>query len=144
MATYDFSLGRDLSLDIVDPQQGLLRFPIRTGWDVKAIYHEIDSVALDAVHRHRDIPSGWQGTLDLDRADNTVDAYFAAFEANFYNGADQPKLTITESIKERDGSISQYRYENVTIRLEDAGGWKGNDKRTLRVAFNAERRKQIA
>lgn len=109
MANVGFSLGRDISLDIVDPNQGLLRFPIRTGWDVKANYHEINSVGLDAVPRHEDVPAGWTGSLDLDRADNTVDSYFAQMEANFYAGQRQPRVTITETIQERDGSISQYR-----------------------------------
>lgn len=136
----DFSLGRDLSLDIVDPDVGLLRFPIRTGFDPKPLYHEIDSTALDAIHRHEDIPAGWQGTLELDRKDNSVDAYFARQEANFYAGLRQARLTITETINEQDGSVSQYRYEGVKIKLEDAGGWRGNDKRVMRIGFNAERK----
>ncbi|MFD2271412.1 hypothetical protein ACFS07_10430 [Undibacterium arcticum] len=36
-------------------------------------------------------------------------------------------VTITETIQEVSGSISQYRYLQVLLTLEDAGNYKGDD-----------------
>ncbi len=65
---------------------------------------------IDGIVDFLELPQGWEGSIEVERADNTLDDYFAALEANYYSGKNITTATITETIQEPNGSISQYRY----------------------------------
>jgi hypothetical protein len=91
-----------------------------------------------------ELPAGWSGGFDLDRADSTLDDYFAARESDYYGGIASPTISITETISEVSGSISQFRYTGVALKFEDAGN-KGADKTVgQKVSFKAARRIKIS
>ncbi|MFD2271836.1 hypothetical protein ACFS07_13390 [Undibacterium arcticum] len=53
-------------------------------------------------------------------------------------------VTITETIQEVSGSISQYRYLQVLLTLEDAGNYKGDDSVHQKMRFVAARRVKVS
>lgn len=141
-ASSQFSIGKDVTLDIIGPQ-GPLRFPILTGFEAKPSYKSIESKGLDGIDRYEDLPSGWNGTISLDRSNSAVDDFFAQKEANFYTGLSSTTVTITETIQETNGGVSQYRYTGVALTLQDAGSKTGDNKVPMKIGFRAGRRIKI-
>jgi hypothetical protein len=140
MSIGPFSTGRDVVLDIVLPT-GALRLPTTTtDWEAKPKYKTIESIALSGENNHANVPIGWTGTIGLDRTDNIVGDAFATLEANYYAGINIGYATITETISESSGAITQYRYTKVALRLEEAGKWVGDDRVQVRIGFEASRR----
>jgi len=142
MPTNAFNVGRDVSLDIIDPVQGPLRFGLRTGFDGKPQYKKLESHALDGIPRFAAIPAGHQITFMFDRADSRIDAYFASQEAAYFAGAVLPNVTITETITEVDGSVTRWKYTGVSLTLEDAGTWKGDAITTQSISAMASKKVQ--
>ena len=140
MAIGPFNTGRDVVLDVMTPT-GPLRLPTTTtSWEAKPKYKEIESVSISGENNHASIPIGWTGTIGLDRTDNQVDAFFATLEANYYAGINIGYATITETISEVNGSVSQYRYTKVSLRLEEHGKFVGDDRVQVTIGFSASRR----
>ena len=141
-ASNQFSIGKDVTLDIIGPT-GPVRFSILTGFDSKPIYKSVESVALDGVDRFDDFPGGWHGSLKLDRTDSAIDDFFASKEEGFYTGLSSTQVTITETITEINGVLSQYRYSGVALTLQDAGSKSADAKIMMTVGFRASRRKKV-
>jgi hypothetical protein len=140
----NFSLGKDIVLDVITPQ-GVLALPVTTtGFEAKPIYNRIKSKGLDGINREAAVPEGWEGSITLDRQNNAVDAFFAQQEAGYYAGRNVLTATITETINEADGSVSQYRYVNVSLRFDEAGKKTGDNKIEQHVGFFASQRQQVA
>jgi hypothetical protein len=143
MPANGFSIGRDIVLDIITPT-GVLRPKIRTGFNSKMETTALMVRGMDGVMLFDELPAGWSGGFDLDRADSTLDDYFAARESDYYGGIASPTISITETISEVSGSISQFRYTGVALKFEDAGN-KGADKTVgQKVSFKAARRIKIS
>lgn len=126
MPAKDFNIGRDITLDIYDPQAGLQRFKLMTTYDSEAQYKHLESHALDGVPRFAAIPYGWKLQFGFDRGSSAADDYFTAQEDNYFNGDPLPEVSITETIREVDGSITQYRYTGVCLYFAKGGTWKGD------------------
>lgn len=95
----------------------------------------LEQVAMDGSTRFPKFHQGWKGSAVFQRNSNAIDSYIALQETNYYLGADQLPGTITETIKENDGTVSQYQYTNVVLVLEDGGTSSGTDiiKQTLSI-----------
>lgn len=101
-------------------------------------------VQMDGNIRHPKFHEGWSGSFMLQRNSDFTDAYFAAQEASYYLGEDQIPLTISETIQESDGTISQFQYTQVVLVLEDAGTFTGTDIVKQSVSFFAARKLKLA
>jgi hypothetical protein len=140
----DFSIGKDVVLDVITPS-GVLNLPVTTtGFEAKPEYNKLASVGLDGINREASIPKGWRGTITLDRRNNVVDAFFAQQEAGYYAGQNVLTGSITETIQEADGSVSQYRYVGVSLSFEEAGKKSGDSKIEQTIGFFASQRQQVA
>lgn len=144
MPTNDFSVGRDVTLDINDPVRGVLRFPLRTSFEAQPQFVKLQSKALDGVPRFADIPDGHRLSFAFDRATPELTDYFVQKEENYFNGVVDPLLTITETIRERDGGVTQYRYSGVSLSLENAGSWKGDAITTQSLEARASRKRKVS
>jgi len=142
MPINDQSVGRDVTVDIVT-SYGLVSFSITTSFHAKPKHTDLKSVALDGTHREGYVPAGWDLTFKLDRGDSTADDYFAQVEADYFAGINQAPGTVQETITNPDGSISQYRYEGVTLKFDDAGEKAGDKLIQMSVAGFANRRKKV-
>lgn len=138
-----FNLGSDTNLDVIGPK-GTIRLSILTSFDPKALYKDLDSVAIDGTNRFFPVPAGHEGAFELDRADNVIDDFLASNEADFYAGLAQSTMTITQTIRELSGAVSQYQYTGVTLKVTDRGAWKGVQKVNVKVSFKASFFKKLA
>lgn len=143
MPVNGFSVGRDVSLDVVG-LNGPIRFNLITGFNAKPDTSDVRVKGLDGKTRHVIFPDGWSGTFDIERQDATVDDVFAQLESNFYSGLNLPALSILETITEVSGAVTQYRFVDVILRLDDAGDWKGDQTVKQRVSFMASRRLKVS
>lgn len=139
-----FSIGRDVVIDVITPN-GILNLPVTTtGFEAKPEYNKIASIALDGINREAQIPKGWRGSVTLDRQNNAIDAFFAQQEAGYYGGQNVLTGTITETIQEADGSVSQYRYVGVSFSFDEAGKKTGDNKIEQHIGFFASQRQQVS
>lgn len=100
-------------------------------------------IQMDGNVRHPKFHQGWSGSFVLQRNSDFTDAYFAAQESSYYQGIDQIPLTITETIQENNGTVSQFQYSQVVITLDDAGSYSGTEIVKQRVSFMAARKFQL-
>lgn len=88
-------------------------------------------------------PNGWKGTFDFDRTSQAIDIYFANFEADYYAGGNPVNGTITQTIAEADGSVTQFLFEGVAMKISQSGMWKAAEKVSQRIEWNASTRVRI-
>lgn len=138
-----FSVGRD-STTTISTSDGTLSPTLITKFSTKRDSTEKKVKGLDGVTRTLSFPDGWSGTFEMDRQDATLDRYFANVDANFYAGLDQSTGTIMHTIQEVDGSISQFQYVGVNLKLDDAGDWVADDTVKQKLSWTAERRIEVA
>jgi hypothetical protein len=144
MPANGFNVGRDVKLVISDPVAGVLSFAIKTGWKAEPSYTDITSKGLDGLNRTAHLPEGHKLTFDLDRRDGAVTDYFVTQEANYFSGQTLGNVTVQETITNVDGSKTQYRYTGVSLKLTNAGEWKGDAKVPMVVEGTAQRKYKVA
>lgn len=139
-----WSIGKDVLLDVVTPN-GVLALPVTTtAFEAKPTYNKIRQVGIDGVNRGANVPTGWEGTIKLDRANSAVDDFFAQQEAGYYAGLNTLTASITETITELNGSVSQYRYLGVVLSYDEAGMWQGDKQVSQTIGFFASQRIKVA
>ncbi len=142
MPVNGFNIGKDVTVDVVT-SSGPLRATIRTGFTKKQDTTSLTVKAADGVNRMGEVPEGWSGSLDYERADGVLDDYFARSEADYYAGVNAAPITITETIANPDGSVSQYRYIGVAMKLADAGGAASDQTIKQKVDWRAAKRLKV-
>lgn len=135
----DYNIGSDTVLTIVS-NGVVLASQILTQFEPRQIAPRLKSIAINGRNRYRYIEEGWEGDLHYDRADSSLDAYFAAKEAGRYAGRAPPVVTITETTTNVDNSVTIMRYDGVTMMMQTAGRRSGDAIVQPRVTFTAERR----
>lgn len=144
MPVNNFSVGRDIALDIYDRNsQAVIKVAQITGFDAKQRTTRVEIKALDGVVRFLEIPQGWEGSMDLERANNLLDDFIATLETVYYSGGNVLSANITETITEPDGTISQYRFEGCIFKLSEGGSWKGDAAVKQKLDFAASKRKKV-
>jgi hypothetical protein len=143
MPANGYTVGRDVSLDIGSPT-GVLRFSIKTGWKATPKYSDVDVNKLDGENDHLFIPKGWDLQFDYERSGNTIDNYFAQAEADYYAGLNALALTVTETIREPNGGVSQFRYTKVQLKYGGNGDFKGDTTVKQTIMGSASRRLKVS
>src|ERR1035437_5523188 len=137
-----FSVGRDVTLDIVGPHGTIVSLNLITDFDAKQSTEKQTIKGLDGLTRYLEIPEGWDGTITITRADRALDDFIASLEETYFAGQNVPSSFITETIQEPNGGISQWRYEGVMFKLDDAGSWKTSDV-TQKMSWVAGRKRRV-
>jgi hypothetical protein len=137
------SVGRDIALDIITPQ-GPLRLNKITKFTSKPEMVDQKVKPINSAPIHVRFPDGWTGSFEIERDGSTLDNYFSQIEDNYYVGLSETPCTITETIVEPGDGISQYRYESVLLKLDDAGDWEDAKTVKQKLNFVASRRKQVS
>lgn len=138
-----FNTGKDITLVIVTPT-GTLTIAGLTGFHSSQMTSPLDSKLIDGRNIYDEIPTGWEGGFDLERLDSTLDDYFSLAEDGYYNGVISNGVpTITETITESNGRITQYSYQGVALKFADAGKWTGDAKVMQSVTFRCSRRPKV-
>ena len=139
----NFSVGKDVSITVVT-SYGTLKFAGITDFMCDPMTTDLKTKLLDGTPRFGFIPDGYKGSFKVDRVDPTVDNYWAQVEADYYGGKNIQSGTINEIITEADGSITQWRYDGVILRLEKSGDWGGDKKVEQSISFEASRKIKVA
>lgn len=138
-----FNVGKDVTLTVVTGA-GPLSMRLITAFQSKQDTTEQKIKALDGITRHVRFMDGWSGRFNLERRDRALDDYFNQIETDYYAGIDETEVTITETITEQNGAVSQYRYREVLLKFDDAGEWRGDNTVKMTVSFLASRRQTVA
>ncbi|MGH8259848.1 MAG: hypothetical protein ACREUG_09175 [Steroidobacteraceae bacterium] len=138
-----FSVGRDVTLTVVTGA-GPLGMGLITNFKKKQTTKEDMEIGIDGVPRPMRFFQGWSGTFDIDREDASLDEYFNQLEADYYAGVTESPVTITETITNPDGSISQYQYVDVLFKFDEAGDVAGDKIIKQQCSFIASRRLTLA
>ncbi len=136
------SLPIDQSLTVVGPN-GPITFNRVTSFTSSQETKNLQSDGIDGTTLYDEIPKGWKGTFELERAGGQLDAYFAQAEARYFSGGGTYSASITENVQEPDGGTSQFRYDGVSLKLNNAGTWAGDAYVKQSVSFNASRRRKV-
>lgn len=143
MSMGQFDTGRQATVQIVSSDGGLLKPEILTEFSFKQDVNAITSRPLNGTKRTENLPDGWSGSFSYDRKGPTLDNYFVQQEADYVAGDRGADVYINQTIKEVDGSISQFRFTGVTLTQDDGGTYKQDDKVMQRVSWNATRRLKV-
>lgn len=137
------SVGKDILVAFADNNGNVVQNRVKM-FSAQQKNSKRETVALDGVNRHLNIPIGWTGSFEMERISPIVDTYLYNLEQAYLNGQTIPLITITETITETNGSVSQFQYQNCVIELENAGEWKGDELITQKINFSAQLRVQLA
>lgn len=135
-----FTLGANATLHITDENGD-----VNLGLAIRDFQSKADNEVKKIPLMNGRTPSlefkqGYSGSFTIVRQGPELDKYFAAQEARYYNGIFTSNITITQTIKEPDGSITQFQFVNVVLNFEDAGTYQNNSEVDQKVSFMAERR----
>ena len=137
-----YTTGRDVTLNIITPS-GELILPGLKNFSADPFYTDLKSKLITGRSIFDIIPDGWKGMFQLDRFNRDVDNYFAALESNYFQGIATKKATILETINETDGSISQWRFVEVTLKLDKAGEFSGDKQVEQSISWMSSERKKV-
>jgi hypothetical protein len=144
MPINSLNVGRDVVLDIVDPANGgVLAWATITSFQSRQKSRQLQSIAMDGTNNYAELPQGWDLSFQVDRSSPVVDNYFATLENDYFSGTATVGVQVTETVSEVDGSTSQYRYENLTLKLADSGLKSGENYIKMKIEGSASRRRQI-
>ena len=142
MPLSQYNIGRDSTFTL-NSTAGLLRPAILTNFTAKQETAQISSMPLNGEPIHNEVPQGWSGSFDFDRANSVMDDFFVRQEGNYYLGIAPDQVTITETIREVGGGLSQYQYVGVSLKMDDAGSRQADQKQVQKVSFRASRRLKV-
>lgn len=144
MPVNNLSIGHDVTVTFFDgTTQLIVAWPARTGFSAEPITKTINSEPLNGPPLFAEAPNGWHGTMDFDRTDSTIDDYFAKNEALYFAGGNPITGTITQTIQEKNGSVTQYVFNGVAIKPSQMGAWKAAEKVAIRVDWSASNRVKV-
>jgi hypothetical protein len=138
-----YTMGLDVTVDI-NTASGPLRLPKVTKFTADPVIGNVSVTPLNGQKDDLEFPNGWKGTISIERTDSTADDYQAQWEANYFAGVTQDPTTITETIKESDGSTSTYRYTNVYLHLSKGGDKAGDKTVQQEFSWTARRRLKVS
>ena len=138
------SLGKDIQFTITTSNGTSITLNGKTDYDIKPMFSELKHKDQEGETEFAYVPDGWQISFKVERRDPIVDNYFAQLEADYYAGVNILPGTILETIQEKDGSVSQFRYTKVVLKYDDAGNWKSDSFIPISLTAMATRRIKVA
>jgi hypothetical protein len=145
MAFNNFTVGRDVSVVLFDnTTRAILNVSEVTDFDCKQDTNDIKVKPITGEPVFLKLPDGWSGSLGIERRSPVLDNYIAGLEAAYYSGTNIIGASITETITEPDGTISQYRFTGVAFKMSDGGKFSGDTTVKMKLDFSASRRLKVA
>ncbi len=140
-ATGIFTVGRDGNMVISVAGFGNVTPPLGTLFRAAALYKKARSEPLNSAPIEAELPDGWNWEIGCDRSNRQIDDLASAIEASFWNGGTLPACSITQYVRENDGSTSTYAFAAGSVKV-DTGTFSGDQavKQKL-TGFSPTRRK---
>ncbi|HHL2824778.1 TPA: hypothetical protein ACQ431_003009 [Citrobacter murliniae] len=142
MPLNNYTVGRDIKIDI-NTAYGTVTVPVVISFDAKPKVNQLDVTKLTGETDTLMIPKNWEGTIEVERQDATLDTWWAQWESDYFNGVNRASGTITETITEQNG-VSVWRYTEVQFNFTDPGKKQGDQTVRQTFTFTAKRRLQVA
>lgn len=141
MPLNSLSVGRDCTVNVFDPTaNGVVTIKNVTQFEAKPTNIQLKSKSLNGVVINATEPDGWAGSFMIDRVSANVDRLFALLETNYYAGINIQPQTITQTIQEADGTISQYRFIGVALNYSESGQWTNGKQVSQKIDWAASKR----
>jgi hypothetical protein len=137
-----FNLGRDITVVLQGPF-GQVQITNVTKFDSKQETDTVRVKRIDGVVLNDELPWGWTGSIELERGDQQVDLFFANMESTWLVGGVANVSQLFTYIIETDGSTSTFAYDNVALKLSDAGSWASDAAVKMKIDFIANRRRSV-
>ena len=144
-STGGFNVGRDGQVVAMHPLApgGVIATVNLTSFDAKKIQASLECKRLDGPPLYREIPNGWSGTIDFDRADSTLDDLANLDDATFWAGSPPVTGNIFQYITELDGSTSSYQYVGVAYKFSELGKYAADAAVKQTLSWKASQRVSI-
>lgn len=123
---------------------GVITLDLITGFTAKQITDTTSPVGIDSKIRHVRFFKGWSGSFNIERRNSVLDDLFAAKEIAYWAGISEQADSITETIQENNGNVTQWRYTGVLLSYDDAGNYAGDATVKQSMSFLASKRLKIA
>lgn len=141
--TGSFSTGRDLTLVIVSGSGLTVDLTNITQWDARQKATDAQVKRLDGLRLHGMLPDGWEGSFTVERFNSALDDLFAAQEVLWLNVGIIQNATMFQYVLEADRSESRYQFENVAMKLDNAGDFTADKSVAQKVSWAATRRRRV-
>ena len=138
-----YTVGRDIQVDI-NTAYGSVTIPVVISFDAKPKVNQNEITRLTGETDTLMIPKNWDGTIEAERQDSTLDTWWAQWESDYFAGINRAAGTITETITENNGGVSVFRYAGVQFNFTDPGKKQGDQTVRQTFTFTAKRRLQVA
>lgn len=135
-----FNVGSDTKITILVNGTPLTAQRL-TSFEAKQDTTQVKSTRISGQTAARELPMGWTLDLEWDRGNSVLDDFFVTEEANRFNGLPPADVSIMETTTNPDNSVSRYRYDGVTLKLDTAGDRKGDAKVSQKASAYASRRR---
>lgn len=138
-----YSVGRDVQVDI-NTAYGTVTIPVIISFDANPKVNQVDVTKITGETDTLMIPKNWEGSIEVERQDATLDRWWAQWESDYFAGVNRAAGTITETITESNGGVSVFRYAGVQFNFTGAGKKQGDQTVRQTMTFTAKRRLQVA
>lgn len=141
--TSNFTVGRDGSLVVILPTGRIdLNY---TEFQVQQETKMVTSMPVQGDVISVELPQTWKATFTIDRNSSAIEDFIAATETTFFAGgnAQLNGTTIYQYINEVNGSVTTYEFTKCTLKLDDAGTYKHDDRVTQKLSITASRRNKV-
>lgn len=142
MSLTAFSVGRDTQVVLVGPN-GRLDINHVTAFESRQLTTPVRVSRMDGTQLGAELPKGWEGSFEVERADSTLDDFVSSLEQSYYNGSGTGLGTLYQYVTETDGSTSTYQFDGVVFHLVNAGVWRGDSSVKQKLEFFASRKRRI-
>ena len=134
-----FNTGRDCTIVLRGPA-GPVQIPNVVQFECKQETSEVKIKRMDGINLQSHLPNGWTWSLEFERGSVDVDVLIAQVEAAWYAAGVIGAFSLTQYITEAGGSTSDWQMDGVTVKLDDAGTWKGDASVRQKLSGWANRR----
>ena len=145
MAGTIFVVGRDVQAVLVAPNGVRIDLTNLTDFDVKPKYKRAECEPLNVPPAVRMLPSGHEGTFNIDRRNPANDLLFTAIEQAWWavgsadNGTGSTGL-LTVFITEVGGGTTTEQYSGLSVWLENKGTIKQDSPIKQTIGFFASQK----
>jgi hypothetical protein len=137
-----FSTGRDVSIILVGPF-GRVDLANVISFTARQETAMIKVDRLDGVQLLAELPKGWSGTIEVERGNAAIDVFFGLMEAAWIDGGTYTVSTLFQYVRDTNSVLNTYAYDNVGLKLDDAGDYKPDAAVRQRISWSANRRRPL-
>src|SRR6185437_7166597 len=119
MSGTNFNLGRDCQVVLMGPF-GRVDLNEVTGFSSRQMTKPVNIAPLNGPPQFAEVPDGWEGEFEVDRANSAVDDLASAIESGFWAAGVgvTPSSTLYQYVTEVNGSTSTYQFQGAALKFD--------------------------